>query len=287
MSASTTNDSTSFAYREQEWSLASLMEFWIYGALIPIVAIPGVLANLASLVVFTRPAMRSSLNLYLAGLSCFDMALLLSALAIYPPLVYCWSSVSSSITCSRLVRSLVVTFPLSLIAQFGSVWTCVAISVDRFIAVRYPFKKSQYCTQRNACKVLLAITVAAILYQIPAMLELQMKGNGIEMSALRKSGLYIVIYKTALYSTVLFAVPFSLMIVLNIFLGRSLRKAQTIQFIAHRERRRRARQTRRWTLITILVTVSILAFNSLATINNIVEVFLEKHLLALSHKNGI
>ncbi len=35
---------------------------WMYGVLVPCVAVPGIVANLISLIVFTRPSMRSSLR---------------------------------------------------------------------------------------------------------------------------------------------------------------------------------------------------------------------------------
>ncbi len=58
----------------------------MYGVALPIIAIPGIFANLASVVVFSQKSLRSSINVYLAALDC---ALLLLSMWIYPLIAYC------------------------------------------------------------------------------------------------------------------------------------------------------------------------------------------------------
>ncbi|VDK27488.1 unnamed protein product [Gongylonema pulchrum] len=70
-------------------SLAALTQHIIYTTVLPIVCTAGIFAALICVIIFTRPQMRSSLNIYLAGLSFFDLILLLVSLLIYPPMQIC------------------------------------------------------------------------------------------------------------------------------------------------------------------------------------------------------
>ena len=104
--------------------------------------------------IFTRRQMRSSLSIYLAALSLFDFVLLLCAAIIYPSMNMCLQEVFNfSIIFEKILiisqgnrgpichffwRTSLATYPLSLMAQTASVWTVIAITVDRYLAVRYP-----------------------------------------------------------------------------------------------------------------------------------------------------
>lgn len=57
--------------------------------LMPLTCIAGVGAASVCILVFTRKQMRSSLHVYLAGLSVFDLILLAMSLLIYPPMQIC------------------------------------------------------------------------------------------------------------------------------------------------------------------------------------------------------
>ncbi|VDP14729.1 unnamed protein product [Onchocerca flexuosa] len=64
-------------------------QYIIYTTVLPFVCTAGVFAATICVIIFTRPQMRSSLNIYLAGLSFFDLILLLVSLLIYPPMQIC------------------------------------------------------------------------------------------------------------------------------------------------------------------------------------------------------
>lgn len=57
--------------------------------LMPLTCVLGILGASICVLVFTRKQMRSSLNIYLAGLSVFDLILLITSLLIYPPMNIC------------------------------------------------------------------------------------------------------------------------------------------------------------------------------------------------------
>lgn len=57
--------------------------------LMPLTCVLGILGASICVIVFTRKQMRSSLNIYLAGLSAFDLILLIMSLLIYPAMNIC------------------------------------------------------------------------------------------------------------------------------------------------------------------------------------------------------
>lgn len=82
-------------------STVVVVQHIIYTTIMPTVCTIGVFAASICVIIFTRPQMRSSLNIYLAGLSLFDLILLLISLFIYPPMDICVQNNVSSL--SRLL----------------------------------------------------------------------------------------------------------------------------------------------------------------------------------------
>lgn len=70
-------------------SLDGLTRFVSMVLLMPLTCGFGILGASICVLVFTRKQMRSSLNIYLAGLSVFDLILLTLSLIIYPPMNIC------------------------------------------------------------------------------------------------------------------------------------------------------------------------------------------------------
>lgn len=74
--------------------LPDSFQTFVYSVFMPAVCIPGVLGACICIIVFTKKQMRSSLNIYLAGLSVFDLVLLTMSLLIYPLLSACIQQVN-------------------------------------------------------------------------------------------------------------------------------------------------------------------------------------------------
>lgn len=58
-------------------------EFWTYGVLINFVGVFGILGNIVSMIVLSRPQMRSSMSCLLSGLAICDSALILSSILMF------------------------------------------------------------------------------------------------------------------------------------------------------------------------------------------------------------
>ena len=67
--------------------------------------------------------------------------------------------------------SQVVVFPLECVASAGSVYTTVALTLDRTVAVAFPLKWKSVCTSRRVKTVLVAVIAWSVLSNIPSMME--------------------------------------------------------------------------------------------------------------------
>jgi hypothetical protein len=215
--------------------LAANLELIIYGYVIPVVNSIGIAAAIVCIIVFTRKQMRSSLNVYLAGLSIFDLLVLLTSLLIYPPMSHCVASRGGedepdSFTCMFFYRTALATYPLSVTAQACSVWTCVAITIDRFLAVKYPLHMRFWCTPQRAVCVLSVIALFSAVYKFPTVFELTNDDRGrLVPTQIRTNEYYQTIYTTYSYLLLLFLIPWAIMIVLNIVVIRAVHAAYKIR----------------------------------------------------------
>lgn len=66
-----------------------------------------------------------------------------------------------------------VAFPVGLIAQTGSVWTTVAVTAERYVAVCHPLRAKSLCTYRRARCLQVIVTLAAVVYNIPRFWEVR------------------------------------------------------------------------------------------------------------------
>ncbi|CAI5455614.1 unnamed protein product [Caenorhabditis angaria] len=248
---------------------------YIYLVAIPLVCVIGSAAAVLCIIVFTRKQMRSSLNVYLAGLSVFDFNVLLFSFLIYMPLQGCvLQGNTNTRICQFFWNSTPYTLPISNIAQCGSVWTCVAVTVDRFLAVNYPLHSKIWCTPRKALTILTIITICSILYKAPGFFELSNNSCGqLHVTALRANELYIKYYVIYGYIIVIVLIPWTTMIILNIFVVNAVHKAYKIRRSMQSGKNNQEEKDRRCTLMAIAMVSTFLIFNAPAAVNNLSEFF--------------
>ncbi|CAJ0583602.1 unnamed protein product, partial [Mesorhabditis spiculigera] len=254
----------------------SLLENWVYLILMPIVCIWGIVAALLCIVVFTRPRMRSSLNLYLAGLSVFDFLVLLSSLLTYPSLQLCVVNDHStdSLSCQFFWKSALLTLPLSNIFQAGSVWTCVAVTVDRFLAVNYPLHSKIWCTPKRAVVIMGALTTFIFFYKIPQFFELVLDEDGrLGASEMRQNDYYKMWYTNYSYLAIVVLIPWMIMIVLNTKVVLTVHQAYKIRKNLNSNTAGREERDRRCTLMAVVMIMTFIFFNILSTLVNFMETF--------------
>ncbi|KAE9554762.1 hypothetical protein FO519_002023 [Halicephalobus sp. NKZ332] len=264
-------DADGYIEEDVDKSYHSFTSF-VYSVLIPVVCIPGVFGACICILIFTKKQMRSSLNIYLAGLSIFDLVLLTMSLVIYPLMGACIQQEDQGPICQIFWHTSLFTYPISLIAQTGSVWTCVAITVDRFLAVRYPLHMRLWCTSKRAICVLSFITIISIVYKLPSAFELSQDESGkLKPTSLRNHPLYIAIYITYGYLLFLLLIPWVIIIVLNVITVNTIRAA----YKTRRQMRmnQKTEDNDRMTKMATVMIVAFIVFNSLAGLNQVIEAF--------------
>ncbi|ULT83941.1 hypothetical protein L5515_018761 [Caenorhabditis briggsae] len=250
---------------------------YIYLLAIPFICVLGACAAVMCIVVFTRKQMRSSLNVYLAGLSVFDLILLFFSALTFSPLQGCvLQGHGDTAVCHFFWRTTPWTLPISNIAQCGSVWTCVAVTVDRFLAVNYPLHSKIWCTPRRAASILLAITVFSVSFKAPMFFELTNDECGrLRTSSLRDNKYYKEYYVTFGYLIALLLIPWAVMIVLNVFVVKAVHKAykirRSMQGGKNNQEEKDRRNSLRCTLMAIAMVLTFLVFNVVAAVNNLAE----------------
>ncbi|KAK6045741.1 hypothetical protein COOONC_16754 [Cooperia oncophora] len=123
--------------------------------------------------------------------------------------------------CHFFWRSTLIAYPLSLIAQAGSVWTCVVIAFDRFIAV---FRV--WATPQTSTTVICGVALFSLLFKLPAFFEIILDDSGqITPSSLRLDPTYQLIYMTYMYVIFILLIPWTCIIVVNAIVIQKVREA--------------------------------------------------------------
>jgi len=118
-----------------------------------------------------------------------------------------------------------VVYPVGLIAQTGSVYLTLTVTLERYVAVCHPLRARSLCTYGRARIYVLLIVVFAVIYNLPRFFEVErvaatMPNTNVTVytvtaSALRQNPLYITIYLNWSYLLVMYFVPFSALAIFN------------------------------------------------------------------------
>ncbi|ELT97117.1 hypothetical protein CAPTEDRAFT_227882 [Capitella teleta] len=123
-------------------------------------------------------------------------------------------------------------WPVASVGHTATVWLVAVITIDRYFAICRPFNSKILGTPSRVRKAVLLVLLAAILYNSPRFFEKTahlkpyfcthaMRFVALE-TPLRRDKLYYIIYKTICYFLFRILLPFSILIVLNTGLIRSL-----------------------------------------------------------------
>ncbi|XP_055607472.1 FMRFamide receptor-like [Uranotaenia lowii] len=272
------NESVQICYYALEWDYdTTVFEFWIGGVVMNIIALLGILGNILSMVILSRPQMRSSINYLLIGLARCDTIVILTSMllfglpAIYPYtgyLFYYYYVIHPVIS--------PVVFPLAMTAQTASVYLTLTVTLERYVAVCHPLRARALCTYGRARIYVIVILIFSLLYNMPRFWEVTVSpidhpdyagAYCVSASSLRTHSLYIKVYVHWMYTVFIYLLPFSAISFFNIMIYRQVRKA-------NRERQRLSRSEKREIgLATMLICVVIvfLMCNLPAMVTNIME----------------
>ncbi|XP_018579105.2 FMRFamide receptor-like [Anoplophora glabripennis] len=279
-SSVTTTASTDDSCIYDQSEAVNFYRFVTNGLLINIIGLLGLLGNIISMIILSRPQMRSSINYLLIGLARIDTVLIITSMllfglpGIYP---YC----KCLFTYYFIVYPHITTFvfPLAMVTQTASVYLTITVSLERFVAVCHPLRARSLCTYGRARIYVIGIVIFSVMYNLPRLWEGRVqkywhKEYNVtiycpQQSSFRDNILYQTIYIHWMYLICMYLLPFGSLAVLNACIYRQVLKA-------NKERQRLSRlQKREIGLATMLLGVVAVFFvcNLLPLVINIIETF--------------
>lgn len=262
-------------------SSSNRFEFWVCGIILNGIGILGILCNIISMIILSRPQMRSSINCLLIGLASCDTVLIVTSMLLFGiPSIYPYSGLLFYYYNNIYPFISPAIFPLAMIAQTSSIYMTFTITLERYVAVCHPLKARRLCTYGRAKIYTIICIVFAIIYNITRFFEVltitSLSLNEpyrllhcVRPSSLRQNPIYINIYIHWCYLIVNYIIPFLTLAILNCLIYRQVKKA-------NRERQRLTRSEKREIgLATMLLCVVIVFFilNFLPLVLNILEAF--------------
>lgn len=203
------------------------------GILLNLTGLLGILGNIISMIILSRPQMRSSINYLLIGLARIDTVLIITSILLFGlPGIYPYSGLLFTYYYSVYPHIAAVVYPLGMMAQTASVYLTLTVSLERFVAVCHPLKARSLCTYGRARVYVIGIIIFSILYNLPRLFESSVKTDTYERlnvtvycprpSELRNNELYMRIYIHWLYLIFLYLLPFISLAVLNACIYRQV-----------------------------------------------------------------
>ncbi|XP_052223909.1 growth hormone secretagogue receptor type 1-like [Dreissena polymorpha] len=192
----------------------------------PILLILGTFGNVLSFVIMSRNMFKVSTYCYLALLAIMDTFVL------YIGLLRMWiSNFALDIQIISNCMCKLVTF-FGYVSSVTSVWLIIAVTIERFIAVKFPLKAPRICNVVRARIVILTITLATCLLNSHIFWTVELRSNDINGTVSSKcdaSVKHVILIKeiwpwvdAAVYSFV----PFVIISVLNSMIVRRVLEAR-------------------------------------------------------------
>ena len=217
----------------------AMFQFWAWGVTGNIVAVLGILGNILAIVVLAQPRMRSSTSVYLIAQAGFDIVVLVSmSLNMALPTIYVATrKLEGYYFFYPLIQP--YAYPIALTAQMCSIYTTVAFTAERYVAVCYPLRAARWCTSQKARRALILIIVSSIVYNLPRWFEYyaemivdpstNMTNPRTRLTSFGESHVYLHIYFIYMYIPFMLLIPFISLTFMNSMLIRAVRKSHRSQ----------------------------------------------------------
>ena len=191
--------------------IASFIDTYWFFVLVPI----GLVGNTLSFLVMIKPNNRKmSTCIYMAAISITDnimMCLCLHTLLVVVLKIHGW----------HLVECKVVVF-LGMFALQNSTFQVLAMTIDKYIAIKWPHRAATYSTPRRAKMIALRLFICVLIYNTPHLFLSNIVG--VQCFAYAINSLITRVYSW--FSFVLNAlIPFTLLIYMNCVIVRTVQQS--------------------------------------------------------------
>ncbi|XP_011879606.1 PREDICTED: FMRFamide receptor [Vollenhovia emeryi] len=265
----------------QQVNTNGLADFVIYGIFVNLIGLFGIFGNAISMIILSRPQMKSSINYLLIGLARCDTVLIIIAVLIYGlPAIYTYTGALFDYKFIVYPKTIRYLYPLACIAQFVTVYLTLTVTLERYIAVCHPLKARSFCTYGRAQVAVLVIVIVAFIYNLPKFWEIEVfherhwKYNitvyCVSPTELRSNDYYVTLYIHWMYFFVYYMFPFIALLIFNTAIYRRVRKAnRDLQQLSRHQRREIGLAT-----MLMCVVVVFLICNILPMVSNAHETFI-------------
>ena len=222
-------------------NMAALLDiFWFqyvaWGITGNIISVFGLIGNILSIIVLANRRMKSSTSCYLIALAIFDSIVLISlVLFLALPTVYnATGRLASYADAYPYMQP--YAYPTALTAQTCSIYTTVAFTTERYIAVCMPLRAAKMCTISRSRKAIGIIILCSIIYNIPRMLEWKLAYTHDDIynvtevnyvqTELGANSTYHHVYFIYMHIIVMLLIPCVMLAVMNTLLIRAVKQSE-------------------------------------------------------------
>ena len=189
------------------------------------IAIFGILGNILAFVVLCRQKKRLTTNILLQILAITDTLILISSILLRSLRYVNWSPYNAIYD-----YVFISLYPSVYFFRLADTWITVLMTIDRYIAVCHPLRAQSLCTLRRTYVIMAAILLATLTFSMPRFFEFHLTKRSLNKmgyvhTELILSRSYTIIYRISLFFVVMYLVPMVLLIVLNVRLLSTLRRA--------------------------------------------------------------
>lgn len=235
---------------QQDIDHLTILDIRLYvfgGALLPM-AIIGIILNSFTILVLLHPRMRNSTNVYLTALSLTNVVCLLNFIFLYSlRYLLSYKSYETSITNkeiglevnmyeSFLNRYIRFFSPIFSTFQLYAIYLTCAVTIDRFIYLRWPLRAESICTIKTTIRVSIIIFAFCSLYNLPRWFEVtsdSMRNERTNVTYyqakatdLARNMWYRRIFAYYCYLIFVYGVPFLILLFVNIGIIKKLIEMQ-------------------------------------------------------------
>lgn len=192
------------------------------------VAVLGVLGNSLAFAVLCWHEQKGATNILLRCLAVADTFALLSAIVLRS-LRY-WHICLGGLHAYNAVYGYIFCwlYPSVYFIRLFDVCVTVLLTVERYIAVSYPFRAQHWCSVRLTYRYIIAVGIFSMAFSVPRFFEYKVNledPSEFDYTGLLQNRFYTILYRIVLFFLIMYLIPMAMLIVLNAGLWRALKKA--------------------------------------------------------------
>ena len=224
------------ALQHESAGYLSWFQYIAWGITGNIISAFGLIGNLFSVIVLANRRMKSSTSCYLIALAVFDSIVLISLVLFLalPSISFQTGQIAGYTRLYPYMQP--YAYPTALTAQTCSIYTTVAFTVERFIAVCWPLRAAKMCTISRSRKAILIIVACSFIYNVPRMFEYRVIETwdpitnytrvSYELTELGVNPTYRHVYFIYMHIFFMLLIPFITLAVLNTMLIRAVKQSE-------------------------------------------------------------